>query len=157
MYILQDKNIQDKLSTTGWARDWVWSIAYVMVQKFGTNPNVQLIPLSVEAWSQQWHTYRGNLSDTLTDLLPKLTFHEIEEEWQWKMVENHHQVRKNGEATWIFVGDSCDLKYRSLKRYCVYFPLTSTNMVLMITNIWAPRIRTLINCSIGNDKFNKFF
>ena len=34
MYILQDKNLQDKLSTTGWARDWVWSIAYVMVQKF---------------------------------------------------------------------------------------------------------------------------
>ena len=80
MYILQDKNIQDKLSTTGWARDWVWSIAYVMVQKFGTTPNVQLIPPSVEAWSPQWYTYRGNLTDTLTDLLPKLTFHEIEEE-----------------------------------------------------------------------------
>ena len=107
MYILQDKNIQDKLSTTGWAREWVWSIAYVMVQKFGTTPNVQLIPPSVEAWSPQWYTYRGNLTDTLTDLLPKLTFHEIEEEWQWKMVENQHESPqewgRNMDFCWRFM------------------------------------------------------
>ena len=54
--MLQDKNLQDKLSTTGWARDWVWSVAYVMIQKFGMDKSVHLIPPSVEAWSKHWYT-----------------------------------------------------------------------------------------------------
>ena len=70
MYILQDKNLQDKLSATGWARDWVWSVAYVMIQKFGMDKNVHLIPPSAQAWSKQWYTYRGNIADTLMELLP---------------------------------------------------------------------------------------
>ena len=153
--MLQDKNIQDKLSTTGWARDWVWSVAYVMVQKFGANPNVQLIPPSVEAWSQQWHTYRGNLADTLTELLPKLTFHEIYEEWQWKMVENHHQSQQewgtNMDFCWKFMRPKVSIIETLL---CLF---SSTNMVPMSMNIWDSRIKTLINCSSGNDRFNKDF
>ena len=90
MYILQDKNLQDKLSTTGWARDWVWSVAYAMIQKFGMDKNVRLIPPSVEAWSKQWYTYRSQIADTLMELLLQLAFHDIHEEWQWKMVEKHH-------------------------------------------------------------------
>ena len=44
----------------------------------------------MEAWSKQWYTYRGNIADTLMELLPKLTFHDIHEEWQWKLAENQH-------------------------------------------------------------------
>ena len=104
MYILQDKNLQDKLSTTGWARDWEWSVAYVMIQKFQHDPKVHLMPPSVEAWSKQWYTYRCHIADTLMELLPKLTFNDIHEEWQWKWSKNNIPVHKNGEATWTFVG-----------------------------------------------------
>jgi len=91
MYILQDKNLQDKLRTTGWARDWVWSIACAMIQRFGRDPDIHLIPPTVEAWSREWHTYRSTIVDTLIELLPKLSFHEVHEEWQWKMMENEHR------------------------------------------------------------------
>lgn len=90
MYILHDKNLQDKLVTTGLARDWVWSVAYVMIEKFHHDPTIHLMPPSVEAWSKQWHTYRNHLTDTLMEVLPKLSFHEIHEEWQWKLVQAEH-------------------------------------------------------------------
>lgn len=89
-YVIANKNLQDTIYHHGWAKAWVWCTAQVLVNKFGQDPTVQLVPPSVEVYSKQWYAYRQNIQDTLMELLPKLCFHEVHEEWQWKTAEKQH-------------------------------------------------------------------
>ena len=90
MYVITNKNLQDTICNHGWAKDWVWCTAYQLVNKFGTDRTVQLIPPSAEAYSKQWHTYRQNIQDILMELLPKISFNEVYEEWEWRTAEQKH-------------------------------------------------------------------
>ena len=76
MYVIKDKNFQDKIVDNQWYREWILSLCDVLVDRYPV-----LIPPQVPVTDNKWIELQEGLHENLRTCLKSISFEMVENRW----------------------------------------------------------------------------
>ena len=76
MYVIKDKNFQDKIVDNQWYREWILSLCDVLADRYPV-----LIPPQVPVMDPQWIEFQEGLHENLRTCLKSISFEMVETRW----------------------------------------------------------------------------
>ena len=83
MYVIKEKNFQDKIVDNQWYREWILSLCDVLVDRYPV-----LIPPQVPVMDNKWIEFQEGLHENLRTCLKSISFEMVETRWLDRTEEN---------------------------------------------------------------------